>query len=164
VSILETADFPAVAENVSQVASVENASIDIDDGQVIRFAELKRYGLHRLTLRVADRQPKETARWSVKVKADGCTRVKFELHDDGARKYGMCIVDLETAGKIDQGGALALADVVSLPDGHLEVNLALPWTAESQSHFSITLLDKGNSLVHPGDSKRAIEITKIAFR
>ena len=152
VSILEAADFPAVAENVSQVASVENASIDIDDGQVIRFAELKRYGLHRLTLRVADRRPKETARWSVKVKADGCTRVKFELHDDGARKYGMCIVDLET-GEVDQGGALALADMVSLPDGHLEVDLALPWTAESQSHFSITLLDRGNSLVHPGDTK-----------
>jgi glycosyltransferase domain-containing protein len=164
VSILETADFPAVAKDVSQVASVENASIDIDDGEVIRFAELRRYGLHRFTLRVADPRPKETAQWSVKVKADGCTRVKFELHDDGARKYGMCIVDLETGVKIDQGGALALADVVSLPEGRLEINLALPWTTESQSHFSITLLDKANSLVHPGDSKRAIEIAEIAFR
>jgi glycosyltransferase domain-containing protein len=164
VSILETAEFPAVAENVPQVASVENASIDIDDVQVIRFAELKRYGLHRFTLRVADRRPKETAQWSVKVKADGCTRVKFELHDDGARKYGTCIIDLETGEKIDQSGALALAEVVSLPDGHLEINLALPWTAESQSHFSITLLDKGDSLVHPGDNKRAIKIAEIAFR
>ena len=164
VSILETADFPAVAENVSQVASVENASIDIDDGQVIRFAEVKRYGLHRFALRVTDRRPNVMARWSMKVKADGCTRVKFELHDDGARKYGMCIIDLETGGKIDQSGALALAEVVSLPDGHLEINLALSWTSESQSHFSITLLDKGDSLVHPGDSKRAIKIAEIAFR
>ena len=52
----------------------------------------------------------------------------------------------------------------SLPDGHCEINLALPWTASSQSHFSITLLDKANSLVHPGDSKRAIKIAEIAFR
>lgn len=164
VSVLEPADFPAVAENVSQVASVENASVDIDDGRIIRFAELKRYGLHRFTLRVADPRPKETAQWSVRVKADGCTRLKFELHDDGARKYGMCIVDLDTAAKIDQGGALARAEVVSLPDGQCEINLALPWTAESQSHFSITLLDKANSLVHPGDSRRAIKIAEIAFR
>jgi hypothetical protein len=71
---------------------------------------------------------------------------------------------LDTGGKIDQGGALALADVSFLPEGQLEINLALPWTAESQSHFSITLLDKANSLVHPGDSNRAIEITEIVFR
>ena len=100
----------------------------------------------------------------MKVKADGCTRVKFELHDDGARKYGMCIIDLETAAKVDQSGALALADAVSLPDGQVEIDLALPWTADSQAHFSITLLDKGDSLVHAGDDRRAIEIAEIAFR
>jgi hypothetical protein len=54
--------------------------------------------------------------------------------------------------------------VVSLPEGRVEINLALPWTAESQSHFSMTLLDKGDSLVHPGDNKRAIKIAEIAFR
>jgi glycosyltransferase domain-containing protein len=162
-SVFEPVDMPAVADNVSQMAAVENASIETDDRGVIRLAELRRYGLHRLTLRVADKRPKELARWSIKARGDGCTKVKIELHDDGARKYGMSIFDLEAAVKVDESGSLAVAKAVSLPDGQLHIDLALPWTPGSQTHFSITLLDKGDSVVHAGDNRRAIEIAEIAF-
>ena len=162
-SVFEPVDMPAVADNVPQMAAVENASIDIDDRGVIRLAELRRYGLHRLALRIDDKRPKELVRWSMKVRADGCTKAKFELHDDGARKYGMIILDLETAAKIGGNDSLAVADAVALPDGQLQIDLALPWTEDSQAHFSITLLDKGDSVVHAGDNRRAIEIAEIAF-
>lgn len=163
-SVFEPVDIPAVADDVSQTASVENMSVEVDDRGGIRVAELRRYGLHRLALRIADKQPREMARWSMKVKPDGCSKVKFELHDDGARKYGMCIFDLQAAAKVAQNDALAVADAVALPDGRVQIDLALPWTAGSQAHFAITFLDRGDSLVHAGDNRRAIEIAEIAFR
>lgn len=162
-SVFEPVDMPAVADNVSQAAGLENASIEVDDNGVIRLAELRRYGLHRLTLRIIDKQPKELARWTLKVRADGCTKVKFELHDDGARTYGMSIIDLAAGAKVAEGGAMAVADAVALPDGLVQIDLALPWTPGSQTHFSITLLDKGDSLTHAGDNGRAIDIAEIAF-
>lgn len=76
----------------------------------------------------------------------------------------MSIFDLETAAKVEQSGALAVADAVALPDGQVQLDLALPWTADSQAHFSVTLLGRGDSVVHAGDNRRAIEIAEIAFR
>lgn len=163
-SVFDSVDMPAVAPDVSQAAAVENASLEVDDRGVVRLAELRRYGFHRLVLRIIDSRPKETVRWSMKVRSHGCKRVKLELHDDGARKYGMSIFDLETAAKVEQSGALAVADAVALPDGQVQLDLALPWTADSQAHFSVTLLGRGDSVVHAGDNRRAIEIAEIAFR
>lgn len=163
VSVFEPVDLAVVKGVETQLVSVENATMVGDKEQGFRFAETKRYGFHRLAIRVEPPQPAATSTWSLKVMADGCPWLRFEVHDDGARKYGMCVFDLATGDKVEQNGGLERAESTLLPDGYLQITIVLPSTVDSQAHLSMMLLDADHAHLHAGDDERAVLISEIAF-
>ena len=154
-SRLEVYGVPLAKPAAPQWAAAENASLQ-DDGGGLQLMADSAYGYHRLLGWIEAGQPGKKATVSVSVKSAGCSLLKLEIHDIGAKNYAAAQFDLKsgfqfgsTQGRISSEG-----------NGYYRLSLDIV-PASTRVHYTISLMNFDNSIVYVGRSGKTVQIRDI---
>jgi glycosyltransferase domain-containing protein len=148
-------DAQLVAARVAQSTTLENAVLQtVDD--TVRLTERPRPGLHRLLLRVDD-CANGTVEASFLAKPAGCSLVRVELHDDGAKHYVASDVDLASGQVVAlQGDPVRCRPAAAGPPGYFELSASIRSAAPTAAHLTVSLLDPEHAISYAGREGKGV--------
>ena len=159
-SVSEVLTEPLIAREAEQWTTAENVSLQSDDGAIL-VTESSGYGHHRLVGRIDGGAAGQAVTFSVLAKPVGCSKLKIELHDDGATQYVDSIFDLKCGEKSSPVCPSAQSSIRSSENGYFHLSLSFVPTASTQIHFTVAFLDANNAVVYPGRRGKAVLLRKI---
>jgi len=149
-----------IARAERQSVAGENASVQIDENG-LRLAETPAYGYHRLLGRIDGGRAGQPSILSLLAKPAGRSRVKMEVHDDGAKNYVSACFDLMHGCQIAADGPIAQVEIDAADDGYYRLSLGLTPECDTQIHYSVTLMNADNGIVYSGRDGEALLLRQI---
>ena len=100
-SVSEVITEPLIEREVEQLTTAENVSLQHHGGSIL-VTERSGYGHHRLIGRIDGARAGQAVTLSALAKPAGCSKLKIELHDDGAEQYVTSTFDLKSENKLSR--------------------------------------------------------------
>jgi glycosyltransferase domain-containing protein len=152
-----------IADSNEEIASTENVRL-VPAGVGQRLIEIPRLGHHRLRVRVGGGRPGGTLSASLLAKGAGRSKLKLELHDDGAEHYGAAVFDLEEGLASLHEGHFAVCSIDRSATGQCRISVGLATTKQTSIHLAVALLDDDDALTYRGSTGMGISLLEIDLR
>ena len=151
-------------QEIEQWIGIENAALHKLNGTVW-LTERPRTGVHRLLLRVEGPEMDRLVTASFLVRPAGCGRLKFELHDDGAKHCSASEIDLASGDvTVLQGEPARCTPPSAAAGGYLEVSAAIQSTGPTSIHLIFTLLSAHQEGLYAGREGKGVVLRQLDVR
>ena len=161
-SALTVFEQPLIRRPVKQYAALENVLLQTA-ANGFQLTEQPRNGYHRILMTIEGGCAGSIATVSLLAKPMGCTGIKLELHDDGAKRYGTSTFDLGS-GELWRSEGSVEHSIKSMPHGYFQLSLGLTLTTDTAVHFTLSLLDADLAVIYAGHGNRGIRVRELDVR